>query len=105
MGGTIATHLANEYPKLIEFLFVDRSFGTLEVMANSLIFGNKNNCLLKTFLFGGWPIRSDVNFYETKCFKIVTQDPWDEMIDMYSSLNTHVAKIACLENIGNKRHT
>jgi hypothetical protein len=36
---------------------------------------------------------------------MMTQDPWDEMVDMYSALNTHVAKVACKENIGTRRHT
>ena len=97
MGGSIASHMANNYPEYIDFLFVDRSFGTLENMANSMIFGDKSTLLFKIFFFGGWQIRSDENFYLANCFKILTQDPWDEMIDLYSALNTHVAKIACLE--------
>jgi len=33
LGGTMASHLANHYRQYISFLFVDRSFGSLEEMA------------------------------------------------------------------------
>ena len=69
------------------------------------MFGTKNQFLYKTFKFGGWPVRSDINFFEAKCFKMMTQDPNDEIIDKFSALNTHVAKVACTENIGEKRHS
>lgn len=105
LGGTVATHLASNYPKLIDFLFVDRSFGTLEKMATSLFIGKRSMCLFKVFTFGGWPVRSDLNFFEAKCFKMLSQDPCDEMVDQYCALNAHVAKLACHENIGEKRHT
>jgi alpha/beta superfamily hydrolase len=42
LGGAIASHLANYYPKIVEFLFVDRSFGTLDSMVQSFLFGNRN---------------------------------------------------------------
>lgn len=105
LGGSVASHLANSYPKMIDFLFVDRSFGNLETMVQSFMFGNQNQCIFRSFSFGGWPVRSDINFFEAKCFKMMTQDPWDEMVDMYCALNTHVAKEACRENIGSRRHT
>ena len=100
LGGAMATHIAKNYPQYIEFLFVDRSFGSLSKMADSLMSGSQNMCMFNTFTFGGWSLPSDTNFFETKCFKMMTQDPCDEMVDVYSALNTQVAKIACHENIG-----
>ena len=35
---------------------------------------------------------------------MLSQDPWDEMIDLYAALNVQVAKVACEENIGQSRH-
>jgi len=70
LGGTVATHLANNYPQLIEFLFVDRSFGEINKMSESLMLGSYNrfffNCFSK-----GWKIESAKNFYEAHCFKMV----------------------------------
>ena len=51
------------------------------------MFGSQNLCMFNCFTFGGWTLRSDTNFFEAKCFKMMTQDPCDEMVDAYSALN------------------
>jgi pimeloyl-ACP methyl ester carboxylesterase len=33
LGGTMASHLANNFPEHIDFLFVDRSLGSLEIIS------------------------------------------------------------------------
>ena len=76
----MATHLAYNYPHIIDFLFVDRSFGNLQSISESLIVGNKTNFLLE-FLSNKWVLESDRHFYEAKCFKILAQDPNDEMVN------------------------
>ena len=80
LGGVMATHLAYNYPHIIDFLFVDRSFGNLQSISESLIVGNKTNFLLE-FLSNKWVLESDRHFYEAKCFKILAQDPNDEMVN------------------------
>ena len=35
LGGTMATHLARNYPEYVDFLFVDRSLGSLQKMSRS----------------------------------------------------------------------
>jgi hypothetical protein len=34
-------------------------------------------------------IESDRNFYEAKCFKILAQDPNDEMVNQFASLSSY----------------
>ena len=42
LGGTMATHLAKNYPQYIDFLFVDRSLGNLHAMSESSFLGTKS---------------------------------------------------------------
>lgn len=49
IGGTIATHLANSYPEHIEFLFIDRSLGSLDVMSESNFLGSFSRNILSHF--------------------------------------------------------
>ena len=51
-----------------------------------------------------WVINSALNFYEAQCFKMLTQDPNDDLIDKFAALNTQVAKVACFDNIGDPRY-
>ena len=71
IGGAMATHLANHYPQYIDFLFVDRSLGSLRTMSQNLMLGEYNMHLLLCFTMN-WVIESDKNFYEAKCFKMLT---------------------------------
>jgi len=72
----MATHLANHYPNDINFLFVDRSLGNLSRMSESNFIGAKTSSILECFSHH-WELNSDKNFLGAKCFKMVTQDPWD----------------------------
>lgn len=51
-----------------------------------------------------WIVQSDKNFYQTKCFKMLTQDPWDTTIDQYCALNAHVSRVLCEDVLGDKRY-
>lgn len=99
IGGTIATHLANTYPEYIDFLFIDRSLGNLNIISENIIQGRCNKFLVN-FFTNNWVINSDKNFYEAQCFKILTQDPDDEIIDKYSALNSQVARLASQDYLG-----
>lgn len=86
LGGTMATHLACNYPQYIDFLFVDRSLGSLQEMSRSSFKGQYNDAIFECFS-QHWVVKSDANFYHAKCFKMLTQDPWDNTIDQYCALN------------------
>jgi len=45
-----------------------------------MLIGKWNASIINLFSFG-WTIVSDKNFYETKCFKMLAQDPNDEIVD------------------------
>jgi pimeloyl-ACP methyl ester carboxylesterase len=102
LGGTLATHLASHYPDHISFLFVDRSFGSITNMSKSLMMGDWNHSLFSTFSCR-WRLESAHNFYSAKCFKMVSQDPNDDMVDQYCALNTEVATLACNDYLGESR--
>ena len=51
-----------------------------------------------------WVIESDKNFYEAKCFKILAQDPNDEMVNQFASLSSNVSRLACDDFIGTTRY-
>ena len=104
LGGTMATHLAKNYPQYIDFLFVDRSLGNLYAMSESSFLGSKSKQILDIFS-RHWIVQSDKNFYEAKCFKMLTQDPWDTTIDQYCALNAHVSRVACETIIGENRYS
>lgn len=80
LGGTMATHVANNYPDFVDFLFVDRSLGNLDCMSESSFIGNYSIAILRYFS-RNWVVNSDQNFLNVKCFKMLTQDPNDGTID------------------------
>jgi pimeloyl-ACP methyl ester carboxylesterase len=104
LGGTMASHLANNFGEHIDFLFVDRSLGSLQAISQRLILGSYNQSLFN-MLTQGWCINNAKNFYEAKCFKMLTQDPKDDTIDQFSALNAQVASFACEEEIGETRYS
>jgi pimeloyl-ACP methyl ester carboxylesterase len=61
LGGTMATHLACNYPQDIEFLFIDRSLGSLGSMSESSFLGTKTQLIYKMFS-RHWIVNSGVNF-------------------------------------------
>ena len=86
LGGTMATHIASNYPNIIDFLFIDRSLGNLDCMAQSSFLGSYSQSIL-SFFSRNWVIKSDANFLNVKCFKMLTQDPNDGTVDQYCALN------------------
>lgn len=102
IGGTIATHLAKNYPEYIDFLFIDRSLGSLDVMSESTFLGNYSKKILSYFS-QNWVLESDRNFLEAKCFKMLSQDPKDTIVNQYCALNAQVARVACDNLIGENR--
>jgi len=103
LGGTMATHIANNYPEFIDFLFVDRSLGNLQRMSESSFVGSYSKSIYYYFS-RNWAVNSDQNFHQVKCFKLLTQDPNDNTIDQYCALNAQVARVACEASIGPTRY-
>ena len=71
LGGTFATDLAAKQAQFISFLFVDRSLGTLDRISESRFRGPLSRRLLQYFS-RNWVINSYKNFYEAKCYKVLT---------------------------------
>ena len=99
----MATHVANNYPDFVDFLFVDRSLGNLDCMSESSFIGNYSIAILRYFS-RNWVVNSDQNFLNVKCFKMLTQDPNDGTIDQYCALNAQVARVTCDKIFGLDRY-
>lgn len=54
----MATHVANNYPDFVDFLFVDRSLGNLDCMSESSFIGNYSIAILRYFS-RNWVVNSD----------------------------------------------
>ena len=87
MGGLIAAHLARK--GLVDFLFADRTFYSLEeVPVYSM--GKWAKWGMKIFsLWGGIDASRDYIF--SNCYKVISQDPNDEVINENCSLKTGVS--------------
>lgn len=87
MGGLIAAHLARK--GLIDFLFADRTFSSLEeVPVYSM--GNWAKWGLK--IFAMWKETGGTRDYIfANCYKVIAQDPNDEVVNDNASLKTGVS--------------
>ena len=91
LGGIASTHLAREYQNIISSLIVDRTFCELDISSERRMSGSCSKFLYK-FVSCSWKSRNDSNFIlADKCFKIVTCDPLDDVVDNFSALPTGVA--------------
>lgn len=81
IGGIVATHLARW--KDLDYLCADRTFASLFTVGR-LSFG-RGLCLLYRIITG-WDDRLVLDFLESKCYKVITFDPKDEVIPFLCSL-------------------
>lgn len=88
IGGVVATYLARK--GYVDFLFADRTFRSLEHVAKHS-FGVWAQYALPFFTF--W-FNSDLttDYIFSSCYKVMGNDPNDEIIDDNASLKTGVAK-------------
>lgn len=91
LGGIASTHLANKYPEVIKALIVDRTFCEFDKLSECRLKGSCTKYLFK-ILSCNWKNFNDVNFSKAKCFKIVTCDPKDDVVDNFSNIAVGVAK-------------
>jgi pimeloyl-ACP methyl ester carboxylesterase len=90
LGGIASTHLANRYPNQIKTLIADRTFCELDLLAERRVIGRCTKVLFKLISFN-WRALNDRNFIEAKCFKILTCDPLDDVVENFSSLSVGIA--------------
>lgn len=81
IGGLVATHIARW--KNLDFLCADRTFESLISVGKALA-GRGIGLLFR--LVTGWDDRLVQDFLESKCYKMITFDPYDEVIPYLSSL-------------------
>jgi hypothetical protein len=86
LGGIIAVHLARTCE--IDFLFVDRGFGNIaDVVMFS--FGKWARLLLQSLT--RWDFNYSLEYLFVNCYKVISCDPHDSMINDLASLKSGVA--------------
>jgi len=97
LGGIVTTHIARA--KNIDYMCADRTFTSLSKVVE-ISFG-KN--LAKLFrLITLWDDQISYDFAESKCYKIMTFDPKDEIIHLLSSLKYGVTSTIINKRLGYK---
>ncbi len=71
-------------------LIVDRTFSELDMLSERRLAGKFTSTIFKMISFN-WKAINDRNFIEAPCFKIVTCDPLDDVVDNMSSLHVGIA--------------
>ncbi len=90
LGGITSCHLANKFPNIVSALIVDRTFCDIDEISERRLYGVCTKTIFR-FISFNWKALNDQNFSEAKCYKIVTSDPNDDVIDNYANLATGVA--------------
>jgi len=99
LGGVLASYLANKCQ--LDFLCADRTFYSLsEVVSYGF-----SSFAAKFFQFvSNWNSNIALKYTRSKCYKIVTYDPKDEIINYMSSLQTGILKEVIYDRVSNKLH-
>jgi len=85
LGGYAATHLGKY--KNLKFVFIDRSFCSIDKVVK-IKYGS---CSLKWFkMISNWNIQSDRNYLDSNCFKIVSQDSNDVVVNDLGNLKSGI---------------
>lgn len=87
MGGMIAAHLARK--GLVDFVFCDRTFSNLSEVPLYMMGKWAKYGLKLITLWSGLDATSD--FIYTNCYKVISQDPNDEVINDNASLKTGIS--------------
>eukprot|EP00347_Sterkiella_histriomuscorum_P023629 403333935 len=91
IGGIASTHLANKFPQYVKSLIVDRTFNELDILSERRMTGRCTTAVFRLISYN-WKALNDRNFTQAKCFKILTCDPNDDVVDNFSSLAVGVAQ-------------
>lgn len=97
LGGILACHLAQKCN--LDFLCADRTFSSFsDVVAFSF-----SSLAAKFFqIISNWNENNAAKFTKSKCYKVVTYDPKDEIINYLSSLQAGILKEAIYDRICSK---
>ena len=97
LGGVLACHLADKCN--LDFLCADRTFYSL----SQIVSYSFNSFAAKFFQFVcNWNENIALKYTRSKCYKVVTYDPKDEIINYMSSLQTGILKEVIHDRISNK---
>ena len=92
IGGLSCCHLAKNRNE-IELLVCDRNFGNIDNIAKSYSFGKYLYLLYKILFI---PSSDNVdNYIKANCYKIVLNDPEDDVVKEFGSLKSMIAKEIC----------
>ena len=92
IGGLVACHIAKTYS--IDALICDRTFSSLDATASRLL-GSWASIGLRNIVL--WPTNVTVDYLQCKCpYKLLLQDPNDEVIHHQSSLKNGIASYVLL---------
>ncbi len=93
IGGIPCCYLASKKPQEIDLLISDRNFGKMDYIAKGLPFGRVLYCLYEIL----WFQNSDnvENYLNSKCYKMVLNDPKDRIVIEVGSLKTMTAHEMC----------
>lgn len=90
IGGIASCHLASKFPDIIEALIVDRTFNELDQLSMRRLYGRCTKSIF-SFVSYDWKALNDVNVIQADCFKILTCDTRDDVVENFSSLPVGVA--------------
>lgn len=98
LGGLLACHLASKCN--LDFLCADRTFSSFSNIVNFSF----SSLFAKVFqIISNWSENNASKYTSSKCYKVVTYDPKDEIINVMSSLQTGIVKEAIYSRISEKR--
>jgi hypothetical protein len=95
IGGSVACHLARE--GLLSFVYVDRSFSGLDMVPRFSM--GKWSYFGIRILTGIWNQDSSEDYIYSNCYKVIGQDPNDEVISELASLKRGVARKSLIKEI------
>ncbi len=90
IGGIASCHLSSKYPNIVKSLIVDRTFNELEVLSYRKMNGGCTRTVYSLISYS-WKALNDSNFANAPCYKILTCDPNDDVVENFSSLACGVA--------------
>lgn len=102
IGGIASTHLANKFPQYVKSLIVDRTFNELDILSQRRMTGRCTAAVFRLISYN-WKALNDQNFKDAKCFKILTCDPNDDVVDNFSSLAVGVTQKVTIRNYNELR--
>jgi pimeloyl-ACP methyl ester carboxylesterase len=86
IGGITACHLAQKYHDLVELIVCDRTLNELQTLSEQKLKGKATTFFFDSYT-NGWKCKNPQNFVESKGqYKIITCDPADDTVDLFSSL-------------------